>query len=146
MQIFSLSTTALAALCILAGCTPSADEDRARQDTSAQRTFSAEERRIARALSLGGDEVRDRSSPQSYAMLCSIALEAIGARLESGNLLSAEQRQAFTAARRMYSERATAGISRQEQDALRREVEAAYPETGDRARLGIGCVRSLTGA
>lgn len=146
MLNFSPFGAALAAVFALAGCTASPDTADADREPQAPRTFSAEERRVAQALSVGGSDVREASSPRSYAMLCTMALDTLGTRMEDGALLSAEQRQAFAAARRIYRERATGGLSREEQDALRREVETAHPEPGDRARFGIGCLRELAGA
>lgn len=78
-------------------------------------------------------------------MLCAMALDTLGTRLEDGALLSTQQRQAFTTARRVYRERATSGLTRGEQDALRHEVETSHPEPSDRARFGIGCLRELAG-
>lgn len=133
---------AVAVILMLAGCAPS-DTNRPADTASAKRTFSAEERRIAEALSVGGAEVRETTSPRSYAMLCAMALDALGERLDKGDLLTMQQRDALTTAQRLYNSRASSGLYREEQDALRREVEAMHPDTGDRARLGIGCMRSL---
>lgn len=133
-----------AALLALAACSGQADTATRQQDGSPQASFSDEDRRAARALSVGGPEARATGSPGFYATLCSLALKSIDERLQDSGLLSAEQNRAFARAREIYAGRAAAG-SASERDDWRREVEATYPNPNERTRFTIGCLKDLTG-
>lgn len=107
-----------------------------------QRVFSEDDRRVARALSVGRNDLSTSLSPQFRATLCGLALEAIEERMQGA--LSAEQQQAFAQAQTLYRQRATAGLSREERRRTISEVEASYPDDGERARFAISCLQDLT--
>ena len=111
-------------------------------DVPQQPVFSEEDRRVARALSVGSNDLSPSLSPQFRAALCSLALEAIEERLQGS--LSEEQRQAFAQAQSLYRQRARAGVSQEERRSTLSEVEASYPEQSERARFAISCLQELT--
>lgn len=135
-------TAILATLLALTGCS-AAREPAA--DQPPQKEFSAEDKRIARRLSLGGGETREASSPRFYATLCTLALDSIAERIQDGGMLSGEQSRAFAQAHALWARRAAEGAAPAEREAARKEVEEAYPEPASRARFAIGCLRDLAG-
>jgi hypothetical protein len=98
---------------------------------------------VAQALSIGRNVERVDTTPQYEAMLCNLALEAIGDRLENTDLLTSEQIEVFERAKALYRDRAGVGLTTEEREKTRNDVEAAYPETKDRARFAMGCLRDL---
>lgn len=112
--------------------------------TSFTGDFTSEEKRIARALSIGGNDIRKAHPPQYSAILCSLALAAIEERMQSADLLSAQQQHAFAQAKELYRNRAVAGISQEEFERTQADVENAYPDERDRSRFAIGCLRDLS--
>ena len=110
-------------------------------ETSQRQTFTEEDKRVARLLSVGNDEIDESASPQYRATLCSLAFQAIEERMRGA--LSDEQRQAFAQAQSLYDQRARAGISEEDAQLTRDEVETAYPDESDRARFAIGCLQDL---
>ncbi|MCH2486333.1 MAG: hypothetical protein MK010_01120 [Erythrobacter sp.] len=109
--------------------------------TSQQQTFSDEDKRIARLLSVGSDDIDESASPQYRATLCSLALQTIEERMRGA--LSDEQRQAFAQAQSLYDRRARTGVSAEDQQQTRDEIETAYPDESDRVRFAIGCLQDL---
>jgi len=110
-------------------------------ETSQQQIFNDEDKRVARLLSVGREEIDKSASPEYRATLCSLALQAIEARMRGA--LSDEQRQAFAQAQSVYGQRARTGISAEEQKQTRDEIETAYPDESDRVRFAIGCLQDL---
>ena len=135
-----------AVLLALPSCAPSPKRDGPDDPPMPQRTFSEEDRRIAQLLSLGKSEISETSSPQAYAMLCMMALDALAERMKSGDLLTADQERGFIEAQAVFRQRATKGLAENEQVALRNGVKAAHPEPHTRARFAIGCLRDLVGS
>lgn len=131
-----------AAALMLTACSISTDAPEQRQ-SAAPKIFSVEEKRIARALSIGGNDIDASAAPQYQATLCSLALAAINDRLRNSGALSAEQQQALRQAQAHFQRRSTTGLSLEERSQTRKEVETAYPEPADRARFAIGCLRDL---
>jgi hypothetical protein len=131
---------ALIALGMVGACS-SNEAPEEKTETSQQRTFTEEDKRIARLLTVGSDEIDESASPQYRATLCSLALQAIEERMRGA--LSDEQRQAFAQAQSLYDQRARAGISAEDAQLTRDEVETAYPDESDRARFAIGCLQDL---
>lgn len=109
----------------------------------AGRTFSEEDKRIARYLSIGNEIMTTRSTPQFEAALCGLALETIAEQLRQSGSLSPRQLQAFERAQGIFRARAQTGLTPQERAKTRREVEAAYPDRVARARVAMGCLRGL---
>ena len=129
------------ALISCAGPDPAKIEEEGNRE---QQTFSVEDKRIARALSIGGDELIDSQEPVYKAMLCSMALEAIEVKMEGSGLLNAEQQELFAGTRRIYASRAEEGLSTAETGDIRRRIELQYPDASDRARFAVGCLREFT--
>lgn len=133
--LFSLIATGVLSACS-AGNSPTEEHE-----VSQQKTFSAEDKRIASALSIGNDEISSTVSPQYRATVCSLSLQAIEERMRS--TLSDEQRQAFAEAQALYDQRAAVGLSQDDRERTVEEVEAAYPNPIDRARFALGCLQDL---
>lgn len=133
-----------ASLPALVSCAVSGDPPNQKDTERERKEFSSEDKRIARALSIGGDELIDSQDAAYKSRLCSMALEAIEDQMESSRLLNREQQETFASVRRMYSERASKGLSSEEQVEMRRRIEGQYPEVSDRARFVVGCLRELT--
>lgn len=112
-------------------------------DTTPRRNFSAEDKRVARVLSIGGEDRSADVSPQYRAALCSLALESVQDRMQGGGLLTNEQQRIFAQAQSLYKQRATIDLSPEEQEQTLSEVETAYPNQSDRVRFAIGCLREL---
>lgn len=109
-----------------------------------QRIYSAEDKRIAQLLSIGETAAQDSSSPRDQALLCSIALQSIANRLRQSGALSEAQLQAFAKAQNLYLKRAAIGRSATELATAKSAMETAHPESSERARLAIGCLRNLS--
>lgn len=127
----------------LSACSPPQVPAAPRQQAQAKMQFSDEDRRIARALSLGGGEIKKTRDPRFYATLCGLALASVAERMQNSTLLSAEQSRAFSQAQNIYARRAADGSTAAERQAVSKEVEADYPDPADRARFAIGCLRDL---
>lgn len=138
-RLFALITPALLSAC--SGTEAPADKPEMQQ----QEAFTAEDVRVARALSISGETVKVDGSPQYRAALCSLGLEAIEDRILSGNMLTREQQRAFAQAQSVYRQRAAAGLDQEGQEKVLADVVSAYPNQGDRARFVAGCLRDLAG-
>lgn len=110
---------------------------------SQDKSFSDEDKRIARALSLGDAGNVGTGTPQYQATLCLLALNSIEDRLLESGILTVEQQRAFSKARDLYGRRSKTGVSKDAQEKNLRDVEAAYPDAANRARFAIGCLRDL---
>ena len=130
----------LIALSIVGACS-SSEAPEEKTETSQQRTFTEEDKRIGRLLTVGSDEIDESASPQYRATLCSLALQAIEGRMRGA--LSDEQLKAFAQAQSLYDQPARAGASAEDAQLTRDEVETAYPDESDRARFAIGCLQDL---
>ena len=114
------------------------------QSPQTKTDFSDQDKRIARALSIGGEKVGDSDeTPQFQALVCSLALEKIQRQLEGPGALSTEQQQAFEQARRLFARRAAAGLSEAELGQNRARAQESDPEVNDSARVAIGCLRDI---
>lgn len=139
-MIESTRLLAMIALCMVGACS-SNEAPTKNTKTSQQQTFTDEDKRIARLLSVGSDDIDESASPQYRATLCSLALQAIEERMLG--VLSDEQRQAFAQAQSLYDQRARTGMSAPDQEQTRDEIETAYPDDSDRVRFAIGCLQDL---
>lgn len=127
----------------LMGACSSADVPKANGDMSYQKEFTADDKRVAKVLSIGGEDSIPDASPQYRATLCSLALESIADRMLGEGILTNEQQEAFTSAQSLYSRRAAANASVEERAQLVSDVETSYPNRSERARFAIGCLRDL---
>ena len=130
----------LIALGVLGAC--SSDSTPVENIEDQQQVFSEDDRRVARALSVGTNDLNTSLSPQFRATLCSLALEAIEERMQGA--LSEAQQQAFAQAQSLYRQRARAGVSQEERRTTLSEAEASYPDQSERARFAISCLQDLT--
>ena len=92
IQSVLCASLASAATLMLTACSAATDVEE-QQPSKAE--FSAEDKRVAQALSIGRNVERADATPQYEAMLCHLALEAIGERLENTDLLTSEQIEVF---------------------------------------------------
>ena len=134
------ASLASAATLMLTACSAATDVE---EQQPSQAEFSAEDKRVAQALSIGRNVERADATPQYEAMLCNLALEAIGERLENTDLLTSEQIEVFEKAKAIYQNRAGVGLTTEEREKTQSDVEAAYPEAKDRARFAMRCLRDL---
>jgi hypothetical protein len=132
----------IAATLGVGACSTSADPPE-QQKSLVRQQFTDQDKRIARALSLGGDDILRKAKPQYEATLCSLALDAIEDNVKDSGILSSEQRRALKQAEAIFQLRAVTGLSAEESEQTRRAVETAYPERSTRARFAIGCLRNL---
>jgi hypothetical protein len=143
MQLIRRLSLMLTGLLPLTACSAPAATPGREQQAQRQREFGEDDKRIARALSIGGGEVRAGKSPRFYATLCGLALASIAERMQDSGILTAEQSRAFAQAEALYARRAADGATRAERDAIQLEIDTLYPEPGDKARFAIGCLREL---
>lgn len=130
-------------LLALSACSAVSDVQQKQERSVKRYDFSEEDKRIARALSIGSEVHKSNAPPQYEAALCNLALATIAEQLRNSDLLSAQQLKAFEQAQSVYRRRAAAGLSPEEREKTRNDVEAAYPDHSDRARFAMGCLREL---
>lgn len=139
----ALALFMMATLLALPACSNDSDTAAKPRQNARSNSFTAEDKRIARRLSIGTASLAE-ASVGGRAVLCGLGLEAIDSRLKSSGALSPQQGQAFDRAREIYRRRAIAGYpSAADVAEARRRAELDYPTTGDRARLAITCLRDL---
>lgn len=132
----------LLAAFVVTACSGSAEPAPLR-DKPAPRTFSAEEQRIARKLSIGNNTI-EAVSPENRAVLCALGLESIAGQLQASGALSPKQLRVFAQARNTYRRRAEQGYPSDAALAeARRKAATDFPERSDRARIAISCLREL---
>lgn len=134
---------AIASAVALSSCAPSSPAHKVAEKTAPQATFSAEDRRIARALTVGAADVGAQATPRVYEMTCVLALDTVEGILDNRGLVTAEQDAVFKRAREVYWRRATTKLPQQDVAKLQSDVEARNPEPEGRARLAVGCLREL---
>lgn len=133
----------------LSACAPgtSATEQRRNEQTRGEhypKVFGAEERRIARALSLGGGTQGDAKSSADDAASCVIALNFIRARFGQNVGLDAEQAKGLDSVIAQYRSRAgekTMSATRFAQKL--KAADAAFPDEAERARASLRCLQAL---
>ncbi|NTZ43412.1 hypothetical protein G7A66_10030 [Altererythrobacter sp. SALINAS58] len=112
---------------------------------TATKTFSQGDKEIAKVLSIGSSNLEVAAGPYQKALLCELAVQTITNQLSSGEALAGEQRTALKQVQAIYSQRVSAsGEDEAQINRDRREIELAYPDVKQRARLAIGCLRELT--
>ena len=144
-MIHVLNRRALPAFILLslASCSsPSAVSPQPSTQTTAE--FSDQDKRVARALSIGGEKIDGGDeTPQFQALVCRLALEEIQRQMETPGGLSAEQQQAFEQARKLFDRRAAAGLSDAELSQNRARAQENDPEVNESARIAMGCLRDI---
>lgn len=132
----------LAAALLQAACTDSKDAQ-APQPPSGVPNFTTEDKRVARALSVGTGSLV-QASPEGRAVLCTLALETVRPQMQASGALSGPQRQAFAQAIEVFRDRAARGYGDPGKLAeARRRAEIDYPGAGDRAKMAVACLRSF---
>lgn len=148
---FNLSKASLAAaLCLVSVTACSGDDESATDVAKASAPqFSEEDKRAARALSIGDSRAIESSdSPYAQALLCNHAVQSIATRLRSAGSLNAEQLRGFDQTRVFY-ERQVLGLGKQEGKSAsqiqqdRQETATANPDAAANARLAIACLQML---
>jgi len=140
---------ALSLASISANCAPSTDTATDELASSASDRFSAEDRRIARALSIGNNSTLDNANdPYDQALMCGVAIDFIAQAFESSTGLESAQRQAIKLARNLFAQRLydlgrSRGKSRIEIERDRARKATDIPEDGTKAQIAIGCIQRL---
>ena len=132
------------ALLALSSCSDLSTDADHRKTTDSQLNFSAEEKRIARRLSIRNDVIQDDTTAQFQAERCRLSLATIQVQMQNSGMLSAEQQRVFKQAQNLYRRRAEAELSSEEYEKTLADVKAKYPELSDRVPLAIACLRNLT--
>ncbi|OYW44558.1 MAG: hypothetical protein B7Z08_08005 [Sphingomonadales bacterium 32-68-7] len=134
----------------MVSCSPSAQESTANDLASAAPgPFSAEDKRVARALSVGNSQLLDAAdSPYEQALLCNVAINYMAEALEQRGGLQPDQQQAVALARDFFAERARdlglgRGKSPVEIERDQATKASSIPEGRAKAQLAIGCVQRL---
>lgn len=131
-------------LCV--ACCSGVREDpsrQAEQEAASPQTFSAEDKLVARSLSINIVSEQTATSPEQRALVCEMALASLGAKLRSTGVLLDAHQQALARASEHYRKQARAGGSDSEISERRNDLEAQYPAESERARLAISCLREL---
>lgn len=104
---------------------------------------------LASALSIGNVMLpgEDRG-PLAQALMCVVALDALGERLTTSDVMTSEMLRAFNMAQTFYMQRFEAAadnesISRADRAAARAEVEEVMGDDQQQGRIAIGCLRNL---
>ncbi|NJC34881.1 hypothetical protein GGR88_002395 [Sphingomonas jejuensis] len=132
----------LVASASLASCSPPPSGEQP-ADRAPAKIFSAQDRATAQKLSLSSASAPQAGTAQDQALACEFGLDALGTRLRSSGLLSAEQERVYAQAQALYRRRATEGLSPDEAAVARQNYETAQPDTNARARIGLSCLRQL---
>lgn len=134
---------------LAAACSPPAAVTQGASTDQPARQFGAEEKRAARALSIGNDPalVGD-ATPYDRALRCSIAFEALAKKFVEAGSGSGPQLRAIGQARALFDRRAgtlarQANRTTAEMAGDRAKQAEAFPEGPERARAAIGCIRQL---
>lgn len=135
---------------ILAGCSSSDSTANKLPSDNPPEEFSIEDRKAARALSIGDDLALDKvQDPGSQARMCSLAIEDITAKLRQTGGLTNAQLSALEGARRYYARQASSPRERVSDDAAFPSMpggsggEDANANPGNDVRIAIACLRRL---
>lgn len=134
--------------CLSASCSAPAADGPVTDGMSGAKQFSEDDRRAARALSIGNVRtVAMTDNPLDQAVLCSLAIGEIAERMQtSGMGLTQEQIEAVIMAKKIYDRRAIAAARTKPADAIqtaRARIAEANPEPSARAQTAIACLRQL---
>lgn len=135
---------ALVAVALVSAC--GADPSATKPVAGQVRQFSAEDKRIARQLSLGNNSLLSQTSdPQRQALLCRDTLEAIEARLASTGALNGEALKALQSAKLFYENQAGknadgAAGPRGTEDGF---AASENPSQADAGRTALACLQRL---
>ena len=144
---FGLPSCLLLASLVGCGSTPS-ERGHGTLDMS-EGSFGAEDKRVARALSLGaGSNLDKEGSPYAQALACKIAYDDVSQRLSQPGMISTDQRRFIETVgdvlrKRLASFAASAGKSSAEveRDSAARVASGAGSEAN--MRVLISCLRKL---
>lgn len=132
----ALVAAALGAL-LAAGCSDQSG-DAAQQQVPAKQ-FSAQDKRVAAALSLGNESGIDETlSPADRARLCRYLISDLEGLLRRSGSLTSELEQGFDLAKQMYDRRVEANGGGASGASL-----AEGKTESERARMALTCVRAL---
>lgn len=133
----------------LAACSPAADDRGSGLSAPSVRMFSAEDKKVAAALSLGaGPDLDKEGSPYAQAVACKAAYDDVAERLAQPGMVSADQMRSMETAGEVFQKRLSgvAASVRKSGDEIQRDL-AARKDTGAGAeatmRILISCLRKL---
>ncbi|MBT2133558.1 hypothetical protein KK137_04340 [Croceibacterium sp. LX-88] len=135
------------ALTTLAACSPA--ENSIAAPERKVREFSEEDKRLARALSVGqAQAVTEADSPYARALLCANGMDALAERLQDFQGLAEQQQLAIEQARTYFSEElneAGAGEGKSASD-IKSDLEKtalANVDAAENARTAMACLQRL---
>lgn len=138
---------------VVTACGPSGTQvDLPGQDMLSTTIYGPNERRIAASLSIGAlPALANDSSPYQQALLCTTALENLGARLRGTSMLDPRAAGGLREAVGQYEAQIArlAAESGKSADAIASDRQAAKESVADdRAwpQIGVGCLRKLVPA
>lgn len=105
--------------------------------------FTAEDKRIAKRLSVSEGANQGGESPQRRALACSVAIATLEERVGTTDIFTQDQRATLTRLKDTFYRRATVNLSQDQISILRREVDEVYSDQSAKARLAIGCIRDF---
>jgi hypothetical protein len=127
----------------LGACAPARPAPEQGSERGAERQFSAEEKAIARSLSLGAVALKEEITPAYRAALCELTLASVQEQIATSGMLTDEQQRAFSQAQAMYRQRAKIGLSQDQAREVRAQVVRDFPDPSARARFVVECLREL---
>lgn len=136
------------ALIILASCGESPKADPVGEEHPG-RQFSAQDKAIARALSLGSrSKIQEESTPYDQAVACRVAIESIGERLRQLDTVTSDQIRAVDQAEALYDRRiqVLASAADKSNGDISADIQARAEvdtDQGAQALRAIDCLRNL---
>jgi hypothetical protein len=138
-------TLVLTTLC--AGC--STEEPLKNPPEKKMRTFSAEEMKQARALSITqASSVTDAANPYAKALLCKIGMDLVAQRLQNVGVMNAEQRQILQESK-AYFDRQLNALGEQRGKSARdiqrdlAQVAEHHSDAAENTRTAVACLKRL---
>lgn len=130
-------------LACIGAASVTACQQQAPPPAAAEQAFSAENRRVARFLSLGGSALPedDDASPLERAVLCRHLVEGLRSRIESAGGLPSDVAKGFGMVRDVYEQRirvAAGGRPVPTGEGLAEDMDEA-----ERSRRALACVERL---
>ncbi|MXP27953.1 hypothetical protein GRI58_03840 [Porphyrobacter algicida] len=139
----------LALLFIVVSCSEPAPVSPRESKITKPINFTADDKRAAQALSLGNAAaLKGGSNQYDQSLLCSISIESIMSKLRDTGTFSPQQLASVEKAKKIYDERASAAAKEQSKSRAdisrdRAQLASKHQDEMERARLSIGCLKSL---
>lgn len=113
-------------------------------------TASANDRRLAKLLSVGNDpSLLNRGDEYDLAIRCKLGLAAFATKASNASVLTREQRRALDDLRKSYAAKATKigadrGEDQSTRDAREKQVAASMASEVQKMQIAIACLRNQT--